>query len=233
MGTDLAGYTYRGISGSYIEYARFLFDTLKADPRFSGLIADAKIPGIDQIRRASVSSAAGVVFAAIAGIGWSKGTRGAILLRDCPLDFITITERSEWAGLRFFFVVREERYGNAVIKPIRKGLFGGRLVGVEINGHLVPGLDGMQKDQKLKDEILSLFHTSLVTAYEQVWPPKILIRFEKNLESQLGLVESGVLRSPNAVHAQEKAHGSNYVQVNKRLLDVAIDLASRIKASCV
>ena len=234
MSGDLDDYKYRGLSGvSWINYARFFFDALKSDQRYSGLIADAKIPGIGGIRKAGASSAVGAALAATVGIGWWKGTGGAILLKDCPIQLITIGEHDRWARIRCFFPVPEAKYGNAAISGKLKGWFSNRrAVDLELEGHAVPGFEDIKKDQKLLDDILSLFQSRLCPAFEELAKPKILIKFERKEGNQYGIVEYGVQRYSRAVEKCEKMFGVSYLQVTRGLFDVANDLASYIKKAC-
>lgn len=233
MTLNLDDYKYRGSSGfSLINYARLLFDVLKLDEKYSDLIVDAKIPGMKDMQKASAATALGAGLAVALGVELQKGTGGVILLKDCPIEVITIGERADWARTRCFFPVPEAKYGDSAISAREKGVFRKQVIGLNVKGHEVPGFEEIKQDQELLDRILSLFKTRLVCKFEYYSRGEICINFEKKKEIQYGIVESAILRASGMIEALEKKFGGSYLQVTRGLFDVLNDLAFRITAAC-
>jgi hypothetical protein len=225
----LSDYKFRGISGiSYINFAKFFSDVIRLNREDSNLVVDAEIPSATSSRLAGASTAIGGVLAAAIGLGWRKGTGGAILLKNCPIELITIGEYDQWAKIRCLFRVPQAKYGEASISAKMEGWFSSRRAAVlKFKGQNVPGFEQMEKDQNLADRVLSLFQSKLVLAFRE-FRPEILIRFEKRNEGQFGIVESGMQRCSSYVEGWEKKLDVSYAQVAHELFDVAKDLVSRI-----
>jgi hypothetical protein len=229
MGISLEKYKFRGISGiSYVNFAKFFFDVIRLNPGSSNLIVDANIPGATSSRLAGASTAVGGVLKAAIGLGWRQGTGGAILLKNCPIELVTIEEYDQWAKIRFFFAVPQAKYGEASISAKMEGWFSSRHAAtLKFKGKDVPGFEQLERDQMFVDRVLSLFQSKLILAFRE-FTPEISIKFEKRNEHQLGIIQSGMQRCSSYVENWERKLGVHYVKVACELFDVAKDLASRI-----
>lgn len=236
MNINLDDYKYRGLSGvSNINFGRFYFDVLRSDPSNGKFVVGSDLPSMGDIRKAGVSSIVGGAVAKIVGVGWFKGTGGAILLKDCPIRAIAIGEYDAWAKIKYFFALPKGKYGRVTIFPIIKGHFRGKqVVNVEVryDGRGMPGLTKIATDQNLLTEILELFKTWFILLYKE-YKPGIIIAFEEREGQQFGVIETGVGRRSGGVEKVEEKSGVKYSHVAIKLFEIAKKLAVYISEACI
>jgi len=178
------------------DFVEWAYSTFKNDVKYRKHLDRLELPSKNDVKNSQVSSLVGEAVSKAFIIGWQSVLSASIFFKDHPIKVMNAQDHKEVGKqkVRFFFSTigaTQDDVKKMTIKPIKKGIIGRSVVGIEFDFDCV-GKEIIKKDKELSDKLIKLFQTQDLCNISNWTNCPITVEIARNDNLIFGKIEVGI-----------------------------------------